>query len=71
MTRLTPTPITELPLLTGRRMIDDQPTVYICQRYACQEPITSPASLGARLRELVPPEPMALDPMPEEGGFGF
>jgi len=29
-----------LPILEGKKMIDNQSTVYICKNYACKEPIT-------------------------------
>lgn len=45
-----PTPVSELKLLQNRGMISNQPTVYICEGYTCQAPVTDPASLGARLR---------------------
>jgi len=44
-----PTPISKLGLLEDRQMINNQPTVYICQRYICQAPVTDPASLTAQL----------------------
>ena len=30
----------DLPILEGKKMIDNQSTVYICKNYACKEPIT-------------------------------
>jgi uncharacterized protein YyaL (SSP411 family) len=45
-----PTPISELELLKDRQMINNQPTVYTCQRHVCQAPVTDPASLRAQLR---------------------
>jgi uncharacterized protein YyaL (SSP411 family) len=45
-----PTPVSELKLLEGRQMVDHQPTVYVCQHYTCQAPVTEPAALGAQLR---------------------
>lgn len=46
-----PTPITGLKLLENRQMLDSRPTVYICQRYSCQQPVTEPAALEKQLRE--------------------
>lgn len=43
-------PVSELKLLENRQMINNQPTVYVCQHYTCQVPATDPASLGAQLR---------------------
>ena len=34
------------PLLSGKTLVDGHPAVYICERFACQAPITSPAALG-------------------------
>ncbi len=38
-----------LPLLQGRKMIEGQPTVYLCHNYVCKEPITAPQALLAAL----------------------
>jgi len=35
-----------VPLLEGKIMVDDLPTVYICENSVCERPITSPADLG-------------------------
>ncbi len=45
-----PAPISELKLFENRQMIDNQPTVYVCEQYTCQVPVTDPATLGAQLR---------------------
>lgn len=45
-----PTPISELKLFENRQMIDNQPTVYVCEHYTCQVPVTDSAALGAQLR---------------------
>ncbi len=37
------------PLLACRDMIDGQPTAYLCERFACQLPATTPAALRAQL----------------------
>ena len=34
------------PLLESRFKIDGQPTAYVCQNYACQQPVTDPAELA-------------------------
>ncbi len=47
-----PTPVPALKLLENKQMINNQPTVYVCQRYTCQAPVTDPVSLGAQLREV-------------------
>ncbi|MCH8799892.1 MAG: hypothetical protein IH963_03185 [Chloroflexi bacterium] len=38
-----------LPRLEARGMFDGKPTAYVCQNYACQLPVTTPAELAARL----------------------
>jgi len=45
-----PSPVSELKLFENRQMIGNKPTVYVCEQYACQTPITDPASLRARLQ---------------------
>jgi uncharacterized protein YyaL (SSP411 family) len=38
-----------LPLLAGRTQINAQPTVYVCQNYTCQLPVTNVAALEQQL----------------------
>jgi uncharacterized protein len=38
-----------IPLLAHREMVDDQPTAYVCQNYACQQPVTTPEALREQL----------------------
>jgi len=45
------TRLSELKLLENRQMIDNRPTVYICERYTCKTPVTDSASLVALLKE--------------------
>jgi uncharacterized protein YyaL (SSP411 family) len=45
-----PAPVSELKLFENRKMIDNQPTVYVCEHYSCQAPVTDPASLRAQLQ---------------------
>ncbi|MEX2255386.1 MAG: thioredoxin domain-containing protein [Acidimicrobiia bacterium] len=33
------------PLLADRPLVDGKPTAYVCERYACQRPVTDPKSL--------------------------
>ena len=39
----------DLPILEGKKMIDNQSTVYICKNYACKEPITDEKLLSDAL----------------------
>ncbi|HEY0428328.1 MAG TPA: thioredoxin domain-containing protein [Pyrinomonadaceae bacterium] len=38
-----------IPLLRERRMIDDKPTAYVCENFACQTPVVSVADLKNQL----------------------
>ena len=38
-----------IPLLQDRGMVDDKPTAYVCQNYACQLPVTDERALSAQL----------------------
>jgi uncharacterized protein YyaL (SSP411 family) len=38
-------PSDEVPLLAGKTLVHDQPSVYVCERFVCQAPVTDPAAL--------------------------
>jgi uncharacterized protein len=40
---------TGIPLLEHRGQLDGHPTAYVCEHYACQQPVTTPEALRAQL----------------------
>jgi uncharacterized protein YyaL (SSP411 family) len=43
-----------IPLLRGRGQLENRPTAYVCEHFACKKPTTSPSELASQL--LNPPE---------------
>lgn len=46
-----PAPIRGLAILEGKRMIEGCPTIYLCERFICQKPVTSADALRDLLSE--------------------
>lgn len=44
--------IAAIPLLQNRPLLDGRATAYVCQNYACQHPVTSPADLQSQLESV-------------------
>jgi uncharacterized protein YyaL (SSP411 family) len=40
------------PVFTGRTAVDGQPTLYVCENFACQAPRVGAAAIRAALEEL-------------------
>jgi len=48
-----PAPFADIPLLKNRNMVDNQPTVYLCERHSCRMPVNNPDLLRDSCRALV------------------
>ena len=42
-------PSDEVPLLRGKELVDGQPAVYLCERFACQAPVVDAENLSGTL----------------------
>jgi len=40
-----------VPLLKDRRLVDGNPTAYVCENFVCQRPVTSPEDLAKELKQ--------------------
>ena len=38
-----------MPLLEGRRLVNNQATAFVCEGYTCKQPVTRPEDLASQL----------------------
>jgi len=53
VTLTSPTASGRSPLLADRIMIDGAPTAYVCEHYACKQPVTDPTDLRAQIDDVL------------------
>jgi hypothetical protein len=41
------------PLLADRPLFDGRPTAYVCERFACKQPVNDPTALAAQIEEVL------------------
>ena len=44
-----------IPLLAGRPLVGGQPAAYVCRRFVCQAPVTTPQALAAQVGATLQP----------------
>jgi uncharacterized protein YyaL (SSP411 family) len=42
------------PLFAGKAPLTDEPTLYVCENFACQSPVTGRAAITDKLEQLAP-----------------
>jgi uncharacterized protein YyaL (SSP411 family) len=53
-----------IALLRGRTVIDNRPTAFVCEHYACNQPVTRPDELAVQLSQGTPGRPTSTGSQP-------